>query len=119
MKFTLSNSEQLILEMLWAQKDWMTIQELAQELQKKNITWKRQTINTFLSRLKEKELVIQNGRRYIYAFSKKEFDGLKAKEILNTEFDGSLCNFISALSGHKTISSDDAESLRKYLETFE
>lgn len=116
MKYNLSNSEQRIMRILWTKQQWVTISDMMKILEPEGILWKRQTINTFLSRLIKKGLVIQNSRKYIFAYTEEEYKGLKAKELLN-DYGGSLMNFVTALSGNNEIPTNEVEQLQKYLET--
>lgn len=118
MNYCLTDSEYMIMSILWSHKHWMTIVELGTELEKEGIFWKRQTINTFLSRLIKKDMVVQNSRKYIYAHTEDEFESLRAKEYLDLEYNGSLKKFIAALSGHKEIDDEDATALLQYLEKY-
>lgn len=118
MKYELSNSESKIMDILWKQHRWMSAGELRKILEQEGTIWKRQTINTFLVRLKSKGLIIQNSRKYIHAYTKEEFDSLKAKELLDDDYGGSLLNFITALSGNKSIDTEEADKLKDYLEKF-
>lgn len=117
MDFGISTSEEEILTALWSTKHWMTCKELMEYFNNKGKSWKRQTINTFLARLIQKGLVVKNQNKYIYAYTKEEFDALKTKEILDTFYNGSLKNFIAALSGTKKISSDEVSALKEYLDS--
>ena len=47
----LTTSEQAIMNGLWESKQWMTINELIEYFEKSGKIWKRQTVNTFLTRL--------------------------------------------------------------------
>lgn len=118
MNYFLTDSEQVIMSILWAHKHWMTIVELGTALEQKGIIWKRQTINTFLARLIKKDMVVQNSRKYIYAHTKEEYESLRAKEYLNSEHNGSLKKFLAALSGDKEIDAEDAATLLQYLEKY-
>lgn len=118
MKYCLSDSEQLIMDILWAHEQWMTIVELSAELEKRGISWKRQTINTFLSRLIKKDMVVQSSRKYAYAHTAKEYESLRAREYLSSEYGGSLKKFIAALSGDQELAAEDAGALLQYLEQF-
>lgn len=116
MNRNLTPAEQAIMEVLWERKHWVTISELIEYFDHLGKTWKRQTINTFLARLIEKGLVVKNGRKYIYACTKEEYEAQKASEVLKTLYGGSLKNFVAALSGNHTLKSEDINELRDYLD---
>lgn len=99
LKYTLTQAEEEILGVLWQEKKWMSCSELVVHFNKTGKCWKRQTINTLLVRLMDKGFVVKNGRQYIYALTKEEFDSLKASELVETYYGGSLKRFISAFLG--------------------
>lgn len=109
-------SEEEIMELLWKEARWMTIREMMDHLEKNGKYWKRQTLNTFLVHLIEKGLVIKNGRKYIYAYSKKQFQTDFACYMLDDWYEGSVKNFVSALSGSSKLTQEDASELKRYLE---
>ncbi|MCI9359559.1 MAG: BlaI/MecI/CopY family transcriptional regulator [Hungatella sp.] len=119
MELNLTSAEQAIMSALWEGKHWMTINELIECCSHLGKTWKRQTVNTFLTRLIEKGLVVKNGRKYIYAYSKEEYEAQKASQLLDTFYNGSLRNFVVALSGNCSLDAQDIKELREYLDTFQ
>lgn len=116
MKYTLSSAEQEVLNFLWECKKWTTCSELVQHFNLTGKDWKRQTINTFLTRLLEKGFVIKNGRKYIYTYTEEEFASLRAAELVETFYNGSLKTFMSALTGKNTLDKKYADELKDYLE---
>lgn len=116
MNYSLTKTEQEILEYMWKEARWLSIREIIEHFEKNNKIWKRQTVNTFLTHLIEKELVIKNGRKYIYSINKNEFQKETAKNILNKLYDGSVKNFIASLSGSTKLNSKDVNDLKKYLD---
>lgn len=116
MKYSLSPAEEEILTVLWENKKWTTCSELVSHFHKQGKDWKRQTVNTFLSRLLEKGFVVKNGRSYIYNFTKEEFDSLKAKELVETFYSGSVKNFMSALTGKNRLEPKYVNELKEYLD---
>lgn len=117
MEFLISNAEKEVLEVLWHNKRWMSCSELVDHFNHNGKSWKRQTVNTFLTRLMEKGFVIKNGSKYIYSYTQEEFESKKANELVETLYDGSLKKFISALTGKTKIDKKYANELREYLES--
>lgn len=117
MNFELTNAEKEIMDVLWSLKRWTTCSELVEHFNTTGKCWKRQTVNTFLTHLAEKGLVIKNGRKYIYAYTKEEFGSEKAAELVDTLYDGSLKKFISALTGKNKLNQKYADELREYLDS--
>ena len=97
MKQDITPAEQAIMNVLWESKHWITINELIEYFEHLGKEWKRQTVNTYLTRLIEKGLVVKNGRKYIYAY-------------------GSLKKFVAALSDSHSLKSEDIKELKEYLD---
>ena len=116
MKQDITPAEQAIMNVLWESKHWITINELIEYFEHLGKEWKRQTVNTYLTRLIEKGLVVKNGRKYIYAYTKEEYEAQKASEVLNALYGGSLKKFVAALSDSHSIKSEDIKELKEYLD---
>ena len=116
MNYTLSKTEQEILELLWDKNQWMSGANFWEYFNENGKKCKRSTVNTYLARMTEKGLLIKNGTKYIYAYGRKEFEEHRAVEILDGLFNGSLKKFVIALGGGKRISHEEEEEVRKYLD---
>ncbi len=116
MLFNLTNTEKDILELSWEMKCWMSGADFWNRLNGQGGNFKRQTVNTYLWRMSEKGFLIKDRTKYIHAFTKEEFEEKRALEILNTMYNGSLKNFISALAGNIKIGSNEQFILKHYLE---
>ena len=57
--YRVSDSEMEVMKMLWRQKEGIKQSQLLDLFTKEGKEWKRQTLNTFLSRLETKGLVIR------------------------------------------------------------
>lgn len=109
---TLSPTERDIMEVLW-ESEGMTNNEIILCFKERGKEWKRQTTSTFLTRLMQKGLLKKEGHRYIAGYTKKEFERLQTKEILDSMYGGSLKNFIAALNGGRQITEKEAEELER------
>ena len=116
MKLTLSSMEQEIMELFWRTEHMLTgadVWEYFNEIGKEN---KRQTINTYLTRMTKKGLLIKKGRKYFYQYTKEQLEQQRARMILDTLYDGSFQKFICALSGGNSLTKKEADEMRKYLD---
>ena len=114
--YSLSSSEEEILEALWTHQRWMTCSELVDYFDEKGKGWKRQTINTFLVRLIEKGYVTRNGRKFIYTYSKEEVETQQTIDFVESVYGGSLKKIMIALTGKENkITKKYAEELKDYL----
>lgn len=115
-RYRISDSEQEIMEELWLQEEPIKQSELLEHMNQKGKHWQRQTMNTLLARLEDKQLV-QRDRRMVKALvSCEEYKLLQMEEAIDTLYNGRLGSFVMALTKHRTISKEDAEVLRSMIE---
>lgn len=111
---SLSPAEADIMELLWEGGE-KTNRELLFCLNTDGRDWKRQTLNTLLTRLIAKNLVKKNGHKFMAEISKQEYNSAQAQSVLETMYNGSLANFIMTLTGGNQLSEEEAATLRKLL----
>ena len=116
----MSETEQEIMEVLWKSSP-KTLGELRDIFADRGKVWKPQTLATFMSRLVEKELIVweQRGRARYYspALTKAEYEGAKAKTLLDTLFKGSLQSFVAALYDGDALSEQDIAEMKEWVES--
>lgn len=117
MLYKLSDTEQTILNLLWDSGQWMSGADFWNFFQNYGHPMKRQVINTYLKRMVEKGLLVKNGTKYIYVYTKQEFDQRQAIEILNSMYDGSLKKFVIAATGNAKLDCTETNELRAYLDS--
>lgn len=116
----MSESEHMIMLYLWENPNGKLFPEILEYLNstyKKN--WAKQTVNTFILRLTNKGLITvdKKTRQSIYyaSVSEEEYLQGEAKTYLDMFYNGSLTNFISALTGGQKIDKKTANELKKLL----
>ncbi len=114
----LSPTEREILEVLWEHGP-MGNGELSKYFAERGKQWKRQTVNTFFSRLMEKGLVVRENHKYAVSCTKREFEQRQAREVLGTLYEGSLKNFIAALGGGESLTEQEARELNSLIDGWE
>ena len=112
----LSDTELMIMEYLWSQNTPKTFSEIKAFFEATtNKNWKKQTLNTFLSRLIDKGLLERKKEEtkayYGAALTKAEFKQRKAKAILEECYEGKISHFIAALTGNNAITKVDEKEL--------
>ena len=115
-KYNISDSEREVMEMLWKQKEAIKQSELLTLFAKEGKEWKRQTLNTFLARLEEKELVVRESRMVKAAYTEEEYNCLQMKEAIGQMYGGKLSNFVLAFTKEHGISKEDEEELFRLLQ---
>lgn len=114
--YKLAAAERDIMEVLWANGGKLSTGDLMEQMQKRGKKWKRQTLNTFLTRLEEKE-VISRPRAFVEArMTEKDLQQLQAKEILDHFYGGKLKNFCAALVGDARLNEEEAANLNDMID---
>lgn len=118
----MSATEFYILQYLWTRETPATFSEIMvhfNEVDKKE--WKKQTVNTFLSRLSQKGFlnIDKTGKRAIYipAVTSEKFYENYAKEIVDDSYQGSLKNFVCAFTAGRKLSDSEKAELLAYINT--
>ena len=119
----LSSSERDIMELFWNEKDGLSFGEIINLVNQddSNIR-KKQTINTYLTRLIAKNLLIKkNGDTrlktlYFPKYTKEEYNRKMIEKLLEENYENSLLEFIKQLSGGEYLSTEDAQKIINVLE---
>ena len=115
-RFMMSDTEREILEALWKMEVPVKQVQLLHLFAERGREWKRQTLNTFLSRLEDKGLVIRENRRVRAAYSETEFRDVQMQEAIDKMYGGKLSNFVIAFAERDALTKEDAEELLKIVE---
>ncbi len=122
MNFTeLSDSELDVMEVLWEKGEPMSFGEILDYF---NVhtekEWKKQTLNTFLFRMQQKNLlrIIADGRykQYIPAMTRAEYLMEESKAFLNKNYQGSIVKMFASFNGGETLEKDEIAKLKQILE---
>ena len=115
MRNVLSDTEFYILQYLWSLETPTTFAEIMVHFTEEGKTWKKQTVNTFLSRMIQKGYLKSDktkGPRAVYlpVFTQKEFHEKYAKDVVEGSYDNSILEFVRAYTaGHKLDDTEKAE----------
>lgn len=119
-KYEMSECEQKIMEYLWEHEEGKGFSEIMEYLNDSlGKDWKKQTINTFIKRLTDKGLVTPQRNRnvniYFATMNQQQYRQGEAMSYLEEKYDGSIVNFLTALTGGKALEHNTVESLSKLL----
>lgn len=117
-KYNISDSEREVMEMLWKQKAEIKQSALLELFQKEGKEWKRQTLNTFLSRLEEKGLVVRQSRMVKATYAEEEMNQLIMKEAIDTMYQGKISNFVMAFAEREGLQESDVKELEKLINKY-
>lgn len=121
--YGLTNTELLIMELLWEEARPMSFREIMNVATKEwKKDWKVQTLNTFLNGL-QKMGMIQAERTMTSTYNlysplctKEQHIHKWTKEMVEVCYDNSFHRLVSAFIGDGKLSKEDAEELKKLLE---
>lgn len=108
------------MTLLWDKNRSLSSSEIKDHFKSANFkSWKIQTINTYLSRMIKKGVILTDSdNKYLYhaAISQKQYEQKLAEDILDDFFNGSSSKFLSALSGCEKLNKEEIEKIKKLLE---
>lgn len=116
----LSETELYIMNYLWTVHEPQTFSQLLQHFTETDgRDWKKQTLNTFLLRLKKKGYLTVSvsgvHRQYAPSVTKEAYQTQYAHQIVDHDFGSSLTSFISAFTGGEKITEEEKRELMDYL----
>lgn len=121
--YGLTNTELLIMELLWSEGRPMSFREImdvATKEWKKN--WKVQTLNTFLNGLQKMGMIraersmTSSYNVYSPVCTKEQHIHKWTKQMVEVCYDNSFRRLVSAFVGDGKLSKEDKEDLKKFLE---
>lgn len=118
----MSATEFYILQYLWTRETPATFSEIMVHFNEtEHKEWKKQTVNTFLSRLSQKGFlnIDKSGKRAIYipSVTEKKFYEQYAQDIVKDSYQGSLKNFICAFAAEHKLTADEKNELLDYIKS--
>ena len=117
--YRVSDSEMEVMKMLWRQKEGIKQSQLLDLFTKEGKEWKRQTLNTFLSRLETKGLVIRERGLVRAAVEEEEYNFSQAQNAIDNMYGGKLSNYVAAFIRRNAVNKEDLEELNVYLTELE
>lgn len=119
-KYNLSEAEFEIMEYIWSKGEKLSFSDIMNFTNSKGHTWKKQTVQTFLTRLIEKgalEAERKDNKRYYYSvLRQEEYVSKWTKCLVKKEFGGTLKGFLSAFTGGRKLSEEEAKELHEFLD---
>ena len=117
--YRVSDSEMEVMKMLWRQKEGIKQSQLLDLFTKEGKEGKRQTLNTFLSRLETKGMVIRERGLVRAAVEEEEYNFSQAQNAIDNMYGGKLSNFVAAFIRRNAVNKEDLEELNVYLTELE
>ena len=118
-KYSMSDAERDVMEVLWTFPEGVNQSMLLEAVNVAGKDWKRQTLNTLVTRLMEKGLVNRENRHVCAAMDKQVYSNLQVEEVVREVYDGKISNLVLAFAKDKKLTKEDAKELEKLLEAYE
>lgn len=120
----LSDSELRIMEVLWAKEEPASFSELFEYFNSRTeVGWKKQTLNTFLFRMRQKKLlnIFDSNRYKMYApsISQNEYLFAESKALLNKNYQGSIVKMLTAFGDEGKLEKEEIEELKRLIKKWE
>lgn len=115
-RYTLADAERDVMEVLWEQTEPTLTRDLLDMMVERGRIWKRQTLNTLLARLEQKDVVTRK-RGYVQAkLDKEELLQKQTQKILSDFYEGKLTNFCAALIGRHKLKNPNETDLMSMID---
>lgn len=108
------NGELRFLNIIWTNEP-VASGDLVRLCQQK-LGWKKSTTYTMLKRLADKGLLRNENSIVTSLVSRAEVQAAESESVVQQTFDGSLPGFLVAFLGGKTISSEEAEAIKRLID---
>lgn len=114
----ISESELVLMNIIWKNGGEALYSLIMEELEKDNNEWKNNTVLTLLSRLVEKGFlkVRKIGRRneYVAVLSEAEYQGIQTQSFLEKVYGGNVKNLVSTLLQQDILSEEELKEIELF-----
>lgn len=110
----ITDSEVLVMKVLWGAKDELTITNI-RKLMEKTSDWESSTIKTLLSRLVKKGAVQVTKKEVFYyraLVTEEEYNEYTIQTLIDRLYNGSAKNLVASILGGNKLNGKDIEELR-------
>ena len=105
----LTNTEIKFMNLVWEYEPICSTQLV--KLCNEQFNWKKSTTYTFIKRLSEKGILVNENTFVKSLISKEEYQKSESSEIINTIYDGSVVKFLDAYLNNHDLSSIEIDKI--------
>jgi BlaI family penicillinase repressor len=116
---SISESEKVIMEVLWKQAP-LTVAQIVERVMPLH-PWSEKTIQTFINRLRKKKLILEDRREVLYlspAVTAEQAKINEASDVLQRLYGGSLSSLLMNYLSAGEITRDEADELIRMLSEY-
>lgn len=118
-KYGLSDAEYEIMEYVWKQEGEVIFKDVMAYLQERGHEWKKQTVQTFLTRLIDKKALHAEKRGnkayYTPVMTEAQYRARWIENFLDDNFGGKITNFVCAFNSGDKLKEEDIKELEEFL----
>ena len=118
-KYNISDAERDVMDVLWQFPEGIRQSALLEAVNASGKDWKRQTLNTLITRLMEKGLINRESRHVCAAMTKEEYCNLQVEEVIADVYGGKFGGLVLAFAQSGKITKEDVGELKKLLAEYE
>lgn len=115
-EYRLAEGEAKFAKLIW-RKEPITSPELV-KLCEKEFGWKKSTTYTVLKKLCERGIFQNEKAEVTSLISEEEFYSYKSRKFVEDSFGGSIPKFLTAFMGGKKLSMEQADEIKKLIDSF-
>lgn len=116
--YSASEAELEVLEKLWDLEDGIKQSRLLALFEADGKEWKRQTLNTFLSRLEDKGLVTREHRIVRPTGSREDYHYQQIQHAINTMYEGQLSKLVAAFLKMDNVNESETKEMLRLLNNY-
>lgn len=116
--YSASEAELEVLEKLWDLKEGIKQSRLLALFEADGKEWKRQTLNTFLSRLEDKGLVTRENRIVKPTGSREDYHYQQIQHAIDTMYDGRLSKLVAAFIKMDNVNESETKEMLRLLNNY-
>ena len=105
----LTNTEIKFMNLVWQYEPICSTQLV--KLSNEQFNWKKSTTYTFIKRLSEKGILVNENTFVKSLISKEDYQKSESSEIINTIYDGSVVKFLDAYLNNHDLSSIEIDKI--------
>ena len=114
----ISESELVLMKIIWKNGGTALYSVVMDELEKEKNEWKKNTVLTLLSRLIEKKYLKTKkiGRRneYVALVTEQEYQAMQTHNFLDKIYEGNVKNLVSTLLQQDILSADELKEIENF-----
>ena len=113
-ELSLGAVERRFAEIIWNNEP-LSSGELV-KLAQNELSWKKSTTYTVLKKLTDRGIFKNENGTVTSVLSRADFDSRRSESVVESEFGGSLPDFVAAFTSHRKLTPEEADRIRRMID---